>query len=174
MRTLIVKLLYIISRGKKRRFEMKLKKGSKAPDFAVNDQDGNPVSLKDFKGKKVALYFYPKDNTPTCTEQACNLRDNISLLKKKGVVVLGVSADSERKHKNFEKKFSLPFPLLADTEHKIVTAYGVWGEKMLFGRKYMGIHRVTFLINEQGKIDHIIDDVNARDHAQQIIDTWKL
>jgi len=153
---------------------MKLKKGSKAPDFMLNDQDGNPVSLKDFKGKKVALYFYPKDNTPTCTEQACNLRDNISLLKKKGIVVLGVSADSERKHKNFEKKFSLPFTLLADTEQKLINSYGVWGEKMLFGRKYMGILRTTFLINEQGKIDHIIEDVTARDHAQQIIDVWKL
>ncbi|HRO41945.1 MAG TPA: thioredoxin-dependent thiol peroxidase [Flavipsychrobacter sp.] len=153
---------------------MKLKRGMKAPDFSVNDQDGNMVSLKDFKGKKLALYFYPKDNTPTCTEQACNLRDNISLLKKKGIVVLGVSVDCERKHKNFEKKFSLPFPLLADTEHQLVNAYGVWGEKMLFGRKYMGIHRVTFLINEQGKVDHVIDKVNAQDHAGQIIETWSV
>ena len=152
---------------------MKLKKGNKAPDFTVNDQDGNPVSLKDFKGKKVVLFFYPKDNTPTCTEQACNLRDNIAKLKRKGIVVLGVSVDSEKKHKNFEMKYSLPFPLLADVDHKLVNAYGVWGEKTLFGRKYMGIHRVSFLINEQGKIDHIIDKVKASDHAQQILDLWK-
>ncbi len=153
---------------------MKLKKGSKAPAFTVKDQDGNEVSLKDFSGKKVALYFYPKDNTPTCTEQACNLRDNFSALKKKGIVVLGVSADTEKKHKNFETKFSLPFPLLADVDHKIIEAYGVWGEKTLFGRKYMGILRTTFLINEQGKIDHIIDDVKAKDHSAQILSAWNL
>lgn len=152
---------------------MKLKKGAKAPDFKVKDQDGNEVSLKDFKGKKVALYFYPKDNTPTCTEQACNLRDNIALLNKKGIVVLGVSADSEKKHKNFEKKFSLPFPLLADTENQLIEAYGVWGEKTMFGKKYMGIIRTTFLINEQGKIDAIIDKVEAKNHAQQILDIWE-
>ena len=174
MRTVIATLLSIISRVSKQRIEMKLKKGSKAPDFTISDQNGNSVSLKDFRGKKVALYFYPKDNTPTCTEQACNLRDNIASLKKKGIIVLGVSVDSERKHKNFEKKFSLPFPLLADTDHELVNAYGVWGEKMLFGRKYMGTHRVTFLINEQGKIDHIIDDVKAKDHARQILEAWKL
>lgn len=153
---------------------MKLKKGVKAPDFSATDQDGNVISLKDLKGKKIALYFYPKDNTPTCTEQACNLRDNISLLKKKGITVIGVSADTERKHKNFEKKYSLPFPLLADTDHKIINDYGVWGEKMLFGRKYLGIHRVTFLINEQGKIDQVIDKVDARHHAEQIVEAWKL
>jgi len=174
MKIIIARLLSIISRVNSTSIEMKLKKGSKAPDFTVNDQDGNPVSLKDFRGKKVALYFYPQDNTPTCTEQACNLRDNMSLLKKKGVTVLGVSNDSERKHKNFEKKYSLPFTLLADTDQKLVKAYGVWGEKTLFGRTYMGIHRVTFLINEEGKIDHIIDKVTARDHAQQIIDAWNL
>jgi len=153
---------------------MKLKKGSKAPDFTIADQDGHMVSLKDYRGSKVALYFYPKDNTPTCTEQACNLRDNIGLLKKKGIMVLGVSADSQRRHKNFETKFALPFPLLADTEQQLVHAYGVWGEKMLFGRKYMGILRTTFLINEQGKIDHIIEDVTAKGHAQQIVDAWNL
>src|SRR6476661_2550790 len=125
---------------------MTLKKGSKAPDFTVSDQDGNNVSLSDYKGKKVALFFYPKDNTPTCTEEACNLRDNISLLKKKGIAVLGISIDSVKKHKNFEKKFSLPFPLLADVDKKIVESYGVWAEKKLFGVTYMGILRTTFLI----------------------------
>ena len=153
---------------------MKLRIGSRAPAFTVNNQNGDSVSLSDYKGKKVALYFYPKDNTPTCTEQACNLRDNIKLLQKKGIEVLGVSVDSERKHKNFEKKFSLPFPLLADTDHKLVEAYGVWGEKMLFGRKYLGTFRKTFLINELGKIDHIIDKPVVLNHAQQIIDLWGL
>lgn len=171
---IIAKLLSIILHGNKLTIHMKLKKGDKAPNFTVNDQNGNAVSLKDFQGKKVVLYFYPKDNTPTCTEQACNLRDNIAALKKKGIIVLGISADSEKKHKNFEQKFSLPFPLLADTDHKIIDDYGVWGEKMLFGKKYMGIHRVTFLINEQGKIDNIIDKVEAKDHAHQIIDAWEL
>ena len=153
---------------------MSLKKGSKAPDFTANDQDGKLISLKDYKGKKIALYFYPKDNTPTCTEQACSLRDNIALLKKKGITVIGVSADSEKKHKNFEKKYSLPFTLIADTDQKIINDYGVWGLKKLFGREYMGIVRTTFLINEQGKTDHIIDKVEAKNHAEQIIKTWGL
>ena len=151
-----------------------LKKGRKAPDFSLPDQNGTLVSLKDFRGRKVALFFYPKDNTPTCTEQACNLRDNISRLRKKGVTVIGLSVDSMRRHKNFEQKFNLPFPLLADTEHKVVNTYGVWGEKTMFGRKYMGIFRTTFLINEEGKIDHIIEKVDAADHARQIIETWGL
>lgn len=154
--------------------DQKLKKGSKAPAFTVQDQDGNTVSLSDYKGKKVALYFYPKDNTPTCTEQACNLRDNFAKLKKKGIVILGVSGDSVKKHKNFEKKYSLPFPLLADTEHKIINDYGVWGPRKLFGRDYLGIYRTTFLIDENGKIAGIVDDVYAKDHAQQIIDAWGL
>jgi peroxiredoxin Q/BCP len=153
---------------------MTLKPGDKAPAFTVNDQNGNPVSFKDFSGKKLALYFYPKDNTPTCTEQACNLRDNIAPLKKKGIAVVGVSVDSEKKHQNFKNKFSLPFPLLADTDHELVDAYGVWREKTLFGKKYMGTHRVTFLINEKGRIDHIIDKVTAKDHAQQILDAWSM
>lgn len=152
---------------------MKLTTGMQAPDFHVNDQNGHPVSLADFKGKKLAIYFYPKDDTPGCTEQACNLRDNISGLTKKGIHVIGVSADTERKHKNFEKKYALPFPLLADTEKKMVTDYGVWGEKKMFGKKYMGIFRTTFLINENGIIDHIITDVKTADHSQQILDLWK-
>ncbi len=151
-----------------------LKSGTAAPDFSVSDQNGKAISLRDYKGKKVALFFYPKDNTPTCTEQACNLRDNISKLKKKGIAVLGVSVDSERKHKNFEKKFKLPFPLLADTDHQLVDAFGVWGEKTLFGRNYMGTFRTTFLINEKGIIDHVIEKVKATDHAAQILDTWGL
>lgn len=148
--------------------------GSPAPDFTVPDQSGNLVSLKDFKGKKVALYFYPKDNTPGCTDQACNLRDNISTLQKAGIVVLGVSVDSEKKHQNFIKKFDLNFPLLADTEHQLVDAYQVWGEKTFWGKKYMGTFRVTFLINEKGIIEHIIDKVETTDHAAQILAAWGL
>ncbi len=151
---------------------MTLEQGSKAPAFKANDQDGNPHSLKDYKGKKVALYFYPKDNTETCTKEACNLRDNFALLKAKGVVILGVSADDEKSHKKFEKKYSLTFPLLADTDKKIIEDYGVWAEKKFMGRTYMGILRTTFLINEKGIIDHIIEKVNSKEHAAQIIEVW--
>lgn len=151
-----------------------LQPGDHAPDFSVKDQSGNTVALHHYKGQKVALYFYPKDNTPTCTEQACNLRDNISALQRKGIVVLGVSVDSERRHQNFIKKFSLPFPLLADTDHKLVDAFGVWGEKSLFGHKYMGTHRVTFLIDEAGTIAHVIDKVQAKGHTTQILAAWGL
>ena len=151
---------------------MTLEQGSKAPAFKANDQDGNSHSLKDYKGKKVALYFYPKDNTETCTKEACNLRDNFALLKAKGVVILGVSADDEKSHKKFEKKYSLTFPLLADTDKKIIEDYGVWAEKFFMGRYYMGILRTTFLINEKGIIDHIIEKVNSKEHAAQIIEVW--
>lgn len=153
---------------------MKLKQGKKAPDFTISDQDGNMVSLGDYKGKKVALFFYPQDNTPTCTKEACNLRDNISLLKKKGISILGVSIDSAKKHQNFIKKFSLPFPLLVDEDKKLVNLYGVWDWKTTFGITYEGTLRTTFLIDEDGKITHIIDKVNSKDHAQQIIETWGL
>jgi peroxiredoxin Q/BCP len=153
---------------------MSLKPGSPAPDFTVKDQNGKEVSLSQFKGKKVVIYFYPKDDTPTCTTQACNLRDNIAGLKRKGIVVLGVSMDTEKKHKKFEQKYNLPFPLLADTDRKIIDAYEIWGEKMLFGRKYMGIRRYTFLINENGIIDHIIDKVEAKNHTAQILELWGL
>jgi peroxiredoxin Q/BCP len=148
--------------------------GSRAPDFSVKDQNGELVSLKDYKGKKVALFFYPQDNTPTCTEQACNLRDNIAALRKKGIVVIGVSMDSVRKHKSYEQKFLLPFPLLADVDRQLIDAYGVWGEKTLFGRTYMGIRRTTFLIGKAGIIEHVIDKVSAKDHASQILKTWGL
>jgi peroxiredoxin Q/BCP len=153
---------------------MSLQAGSKAPTFTVNDQNNNPVSLKDFKGKKVALYFYPKDDTETCTIESCNLRDNYAKLKKQGVVILGVSPDSEKSHKKFENKYSLPFTLLADTDKQLVTAYGVWAEKSMFGRKYMGVLRTTFLINEKGIIDHIIDKVESKNHSEQIMKVWGL
>jgi peroxiredoxin Q/BCP len=151
-----------------------LKAGQKAPDFTANDQNGQPVSLHDFKGKKIALYFYPHDNTPTCTEQACNLRDNFAALKQHGIVVLGVSTDTEKKHSNFEKKYSLPFILIADPEEKIVNLYGVWQLKKFMGREFMGTVRTTFLINEKGIIDHVIEKVTAKDHTAQILEAWGL
>lgn len=153
---------------------MKLTKGKKAPDFTISDQDGNMVSLSDYKGKKVALFFYPQDNTPTCTQEACNLRDNISLLKKKGIAIIGVSIDSARKHQNFIKKFSLPFPLLADEHKELVNLYGVWDWKTTFGKTYEGTLRTTFLINEDGKIAHVIDKVKSKEHAEQIVEAWGL
>ena len=153
---------------------MELQEGDKAPAFTANDQNGNRVSLKDFAGKKVALFFYPEDDTPTCTTEACNLRDNHSALKKKGIEVLGVSPDGITKHKKFEEKYKLPFTLLADPEKKIIDKYGVWGEKQLYGRSYMGLKRTTFLINEQGKIDHIIKRVLSKTHTEQILKKWEL
>lgn len=152
----------------------KVKEGSKAPDFISTDQNGKPVSLSKLKGKKVILYFYPQDNTPTCTEEACNLRDNHSKLKKKGFKVIGISPDSERKHQNFIKKFKLPFDLVADVDMKIIQAYGVWGEKNLFGRTYDGVLRTTFVIDEEGVVIKRIDNVKSKAHAQQILDELDL
>lgn len=131
---------------------MSLQQGDKAPAFTTTDQDGNTHSLKDYKGKKVALYFYPKDNTQTCTVEACNIRDNFAELRKHGIVILGVSIDDEKSHKKFEKKYALPFPLLVDTDMKMVNDYGVWALKKFMGKIYMGTIRTTFLINEKGKI----------------------
>ena len=147
-----------------------LQAGTKAPDFTVNDQNGQPISLHDYLGKKVVLYFYPKDDTPGCTAQACNLRDNISALQQQGIQVLGISTDSEKSHKKFEEKFTLPFPLLADTDKKIVAAYEIRGEKKFMGRTYMGTHRVTFIIDETGHIAHVIEKVDTKNHTAQILD----
>jgi peroxiredoxin Q/BCP len=146
-----------------------LTEGEKAPDFKAKDQDGKQVSLKDFKGKKVVLYFYPEDDTPTCTIEACNLRDNYAMLRKKGLVILGVSPDDEKKHKKFEKKYNLPFTLLADPEKKIIDNYGVCGEKNLYGRKYMGLHRTTFLIDEKGIIQKIFKKPKSKIHSEEIL-----
>ncbi|WP_339794079.1 thioredoxin-dependent thiol peroxidase [uncultured Imperialibacter sp.] len=148
---------------------MALKAGDKAPDFEVSDQNGKTVKLSDFQGKKVVLYFYPQDNTPTCTVEACNLRDNYATLKARGYEVLGVSPDSAKKHTNFIKKFSLPFTLLADTDNKIIESYGLWAEKTTFGRTYMGVLRTTFIIDEKGVIERVIDDVKSKEHAEQIL-----
>jgi peroxiredoxin Q/BCP len=146
-----------------------LKEGDKAPAFTGVDQDGRKIKLADYKGKKVVLYFYPQDMTPTCTIQACNLRDNFSLLNKKGIVVIGVSPDDETKHKKFEQRNKLPFTLIADTSHKILQQYGVWDEKQLFGHKYMGVIRTTFLIDEKGIVCKIFLKPKSKTHAEEII-----
>lgn len=151
-----------------------LTEGQKAPAFKGRDQNGKAVSLSDFTGKKVVLYFYPEDDTPTCTVQACNLRDNYSLLKKHGWAVLGVSPDDEKKHKKFEAKYDLPFTLIADPDHSIIDKYGVWGEKQLYGRQYIGLHRTTFLIDEKGVIKKIFLRPKNKQHAEEIIQTWQL
>lgn len=149
-----------------------LTEGVKAPAFKGKDQNGNPVSLSGNKGKKIVLFFYPEDDTPTCTIQACNLRDNYSLLKKNGFTVLGVSPDEEKKHKKFEAKYNLPFTLIADADHSIIDKYGVWGEKQLYGRNYMGLHRTTFLIDEKGIIRKIFLRPRNKQHAEEIINAW--
>ncbi len=148
---------------------MSLKAGDKAPDFTVNNQNGEPVSLSDFKGKKVVMYFYPKDNTPGCTAESCNLRDNYQALQAAGYEVLGVSTDSEKSHQKFIEKQNLPFTLLADTEKQIHEKYGTWVEKSMYGRKYMGTARNTFLIDENGIIEEVIEKVKTKDHTAQIL-----
>ena len=150
-----------------------LKEGKKAPAFKGTDQNGDIVSLADFKGKKVILYFYPKDDTPGCTAQACNLRDNYQLLIDKGYQVIGISTDTVKSHKKFEKKFNLPFPLIADEEQKIVEKYGVWGEKKFMGRTYIGTHRTTFLIDEEGKIKKIIEKPDTQNQTAQVLLEWE-
>mgnify|MGYP000633801042 CR=1 FL=1 len=150
---------------------MSIQEGKKALAFTAIDQDGEKIKLADFKGKKLALYFYPKDDTSTCTVQACNLRDHYKNLLKKGYIVLGVSPDSSQSHQKFIAKHELPFPLLVDTEHKIAEAFGVWGEKKMYGRTYQGIHRTTFIIDEKGKIERIIDKPKSSVHAQEILES---
>jgi len=145
-----------------------LKEGSKAPIFEGIDQNGKEVKLTDFTGKKIILYFYPKDNTPGCTAEACNLRDNHDSLLKKGFAVIGVSPDSEKSHKGFAGKYSLPFSLIADTSKKIMNDYRVWGEKKMYGKSYMGVIRTTFIIDEKGIIEKIITKVDTADHTEQI------
>ena len=143
--------------------------GDKAPAFRTKDQDGNTVSLRDFLGQKVVLYFYPKDDTPGCTKEACSFRDGWALFRKRKIAVLGVSADDEKSHKKFADKYSLPFTLLADTDKTILKDYGVWGEKSLYGRKFMGIHRVTYLIDEKGKIAAVWPKVKPDGHAEELL-----
>ena len=152
---------------------IQLQEGIKAPEFEGIDQNGNIVKLTDFKGKKVVLYFYPKDDTSGCTAEACNLRDNWDTFLKKGFTVIGVSPDTEKSHKKFSEKYSLPFPILADTSKKILNDYGVWGEKKMYGKSYMGVLRTTFLIDEKGNIEKIISKVNTGEHADQIFEMYK-
>ena len=149
-----------------------LKEGDRAPAFTGTDQNGSKISLKDYKGKKVVLYFYPEDDTPTCTIQACNLRDHYSLLKKNGFAVIGVSPDDVKKHKKFESKFDLPFALIADTSHAILKKYGVWDQKKLFGHEYMGVLRTTFVIDEKGLIRKIFLRPKNKSHPEEIMAAW--
>jgi len=146
-----------------------LKKGDNAPAIKAKDQDGNDFSLTEYKGKKVILYFYPADNTPTCTTEACNLRDNYLELQKQGYDIVGVSPDDEKSHGKFISKFGLPFRLITDPENKVAMAYGVWGHKKLFGKDYMGVLRTTFIIDEKGKIEKVIDKVKSKEHSKQIL-----
>ena len=144
--------------------------GDKAPAFRTRDQDGNAVSLGDFKGRKLVLYFYPKDDTPGCTKEACSFKDDWARFRKRNIAVLGVSADDVKSHEKFAQKYSLPFRLLADTDKTIVNDYSVWGEKSMYGRKYMGIERTTFVIDEKGKIAKIFAKVKPEGHAAQVLE----
>ncbi len=149
-----------------------LKEGDKAPDFSSKDQSGNEVKLSDFSGQKVVLYFYPKDDTPGCTLQACSFRDADDVYKQKGIKVFGVSTDDEKSHRRFISKFALPFDLLADTDKQIVESYGVWGEKSMYGKTYMGTNRKTFLIGEDGRIAKVFDKVNVSEHADEVLEAF--
>jgi thioredoxin-dependent peroxiredoxin len=151
-----------------------IKIGDIAPAFSCKDQNGNAIKLEDYKGKKVVLYFYPKDNTPGCTAQACNLRDNYSELGKNDIVILGASADDEKMHQKFITKFDLPFPLLSDVDHTLLNSYGVWGEKKFMGKTYDGIHRTTFILDESHTIIEIIEKTKTKDHAAEILAAYKL
>ena len=149
-----------------------IKEGTTAPAFKTTDANGETVSLKGLRGQKVVLYFYPKDDTPGCTKEACSFRDAFAQYKKRGITVLGVSPDSEASHKKFETKYKLPFTLLADKDHAIADAYGVWGEKKFMGRKYMGVLRTTFLIDEKGKIKKVFEKVKPEDHASEVLQAF--
>lgn len=151
-----------------------LEEGQMAPEFTAKDQEGNTVSLADFAGKTVVLYFYPKDDTPGCTAEACDFRDNYQGLSAKDIVVLGVSVDDEKSHKKFIAKHNLPFTLLADTDKQMVEAYGVWGEKNMYGKTYMGTNRKTFIIDKEGKIAHIISKVDTKNSTAQVLELLKL
>lgn len=148
-----------------------MKVGDKAPDYLGTDQDGKEIRLSDYKGKKVVLYFYPKDSTPGCTSEACNLRDNYELMLKRGYVVIGVSIQDEKSHKKFIEKNNLPFPLIADVDKKLNEIFGVYGEKKMYGRTYMGTFRTTFIINEEGVIEEIFTpkQIKVKEHAEQIL-----
>lgn len=147
-----------------------LKVGDKVPEFSANDQDGNLIKLSDYAGKKLVVFFYPRANTPTCTVEACNIRDHYADLQENGYEILGVSEDTEKKQTNFRNKFEFPYPLLADTEHNVINTFGVWGPKKFMGREFDGIHRKTFVLDENGVITKVVDKVKAKEHAAQILD----
>ena len=147
-----------------------LQVGQKVPHFSVPDQDGHPHSPEDYLGKKWIVFFYPRANTPGCTAEACNLRDHYKELQEAGFEILGVSEDSQKKQSNFRNKYEFPFPLLADEEHQVIDAFGVWGPKKFMGKEYDGLHRTTFLINEQGSVSEVISKVKTKDHASQILE----
>lgn len=147
-----------------------LKVGDKVPDFSSIDQDGNTISLSDYSGKKLVVFFYPRANTPGCTAEACNLRDNYKALQDKGFSLLGVSADSQKKQANFKAKYEFPFPLLADEDRTVIETFGVWGPKKFMGKEFDGIHRKTFIINEKGVVERVIDKVKTKDHAAQLLE----
>ena len=149
-----------------------LKEGTTAPDFTLKDANGEAVRLKDLRGQKVVLYFYPKDDTPGCTKEACSFRDAFGAYKKRNIKVLGVSLDSEASHKKFANKYKLPFTLLADPDHAIADAYGVYGQKKFMGRTYMGVKRMTFLIDEKGKVKKVFEKVKPEEHAQEVLDAF--
>ena len=146
-----------------------LQAGDQVPDFKAVDQDGNEVKLSDYKGKKLIVFFYPKASTPGCTAEACNLRDNYKELQDKNYSLLGVSADSQKKQTNFKNKYEFPFPLLADEDKTVINTFGVWGPKKFMGKEYDGIHRTTFIIDEEGKVERVIEKVKTKDHAAQIL-----
>ena len=152
---------------------IQLKEGDKAPRFTGIDQDGKKVSLTEWKGKKILIYFYPQDDTQTCTIQACNLRDHFELLKKEGMVVIGISPDDVQSHKKFETKYRLPFTMIADPRHLIIEKYGVWGEKQMFGNKYMGLLRTSFLVDEKGIIRKIFAKPKSSQHAEEVLKAAK-
>lgn len=149
-----------------------LKKGRTAPAFTTKDADGNTVRLKDFRGQRVVLYFYPKDDTPGCTKEACSFRDAFGEFQERGVKVLGISTDNETSHQKFARKYKLPFTLLTDTDHAIAEAYGSYGQKKFMGRTYMGVHRMTFLIDERGKIAKIFEKVKPDEHASEVLEAF--
>jgi peroxiredoxin Q/BCP len=146
-----------------------IKEGDEAPDFEVRDAEGNNVKLSDLRGRKVVLYFYPKDDTPGCTKEACSFRDSFAEFGRRGIKVLGVSLDDETSHRKFADKYGLPFKLLADTDHAVADAYGVYGEKQFMGKKYLGVNRVTFLLDEQGRVKKVFDKVNVEQHADEVL-----
>lgn len=152
----------------------KINEGEKAPNFSAKDQNGETITLDQFKGKKLVLYFYPKDDTPGCTAEVCNLRDNYDALLEKGIQVVGVSADSESKHQKFIDKYSLPFPLIADTEKEVINAFGVWGEKKFMGKVYDGIHRITYVIDEDGTVIKRFDKVRTKEHTEEILEALNM